>query len=149
MGAYLRKYELVCEKSANYHIASRISEPGNIADILVNSIGVDKYMQEHFSIFVLDTKLNVVGYHEISRGTLNSSPVHPRDVFQAAIATPKCAAIIVTHNHPSGDPTPSRDDIELTKRLINGGEILGVPVMDHIITGDNNYISLKEYTDLF
>lgn len=149
MGAYLKKYELVCEKAASYHIESKASSPENIADILINSIKVNRYMQEHFSIFVLDTKMNVVGYHEISRGTLDAAPVHPRDVFQAAISTPKCAAIIITHNHPSGDPTPSDGDIALTKRLIEGGELLGIRVLDHIITGNSNYISLSDCTDLF
>ena len=76
-------------------------------------------------------------------GVLSSSPVHPREVFKEAIKM-SSAGIVLAHNHPSGDPSPSQDDLLLTTRLRNAGEILGIPVIDHIIFGDNRYISLKE-----
>ena len=143
MGSYFKKYELVCEKSATYHISSRVSSADNIAELLQNTIKAGRLLTEHFFVFVLDTKLELVGYHDISAGTLNSTQVHPREVFQAAIATPKCAAVVVAHNHPSGDPTPSREDIETTRRLLQAGEILGIPVMDHVVIGDGSYTSIR------
>lgn len=149
MSHYLKKYELVCEKSATYTISSRASSPQNIADILTRSIRVDRYMTEHFQVIALNNKMDVIGYHDISIGTVDSTQVHPREVFQAAISTPKCAAIIVSHNHPSGDPAPSREDIETTKRLREAGELLGIPVIDHIITGENMYYSFRENDMLF
>ena len=88
-------------------------------------------------------KNKIVAAHEVSRGTLNTSMVHPREVFKPAVLH-NAAAIICFHNHPSGDPEPSREDIEITERLKNAGEILGIPVYDHIIVGDDRCVSLKE-----
>jgi len=99
--------------------------------------------QEHFRIIMLNTKNQVLKQVEVTVGTLNSSLVHPRDVFSEPIRH-KCASIILIHNHPSGDPTPSREDIDLTYRLVEAGKILGIEVLDHIIIGDGEYISLKE-----
>lgn len=143
MGSYFKKYELVCEKSATYHISNRISSSDNIAELLQSTIKAGRLLTEHFFVFVLDTKMELVGYHDISAGTLNSTQVHPREVFQAAIATPKSAAVVVAHNHPSGDPTPSREDIDVTRRLLQAGEILGIPVMDHVVVGDGSYTSIR------
>lgn len=143
MGSYFKKFELVCEKSATYRIECKCSAPDNIAELLQNTIKAGRLLTEHFFVFVLDNKMDLVGYHDISAGTLNSTQVHPREVFQAAIATPKCAAVIVAHNHPSGDPTPSREDIDVTRRLLQAGEILGIPVMDHVVIGDGSYTSIR------
>jgi DNA repair protein RadC len=98
---------------------------------------------EVFGILCLTTKHCVIAYHEISRGTLDSTLVHPREVFKGALLA-NAAAIIGSHNHPSGDPTPSADDIELTRRLAAAGELLGIPVLDHIIIGEGRYFSFKE-----
>lgn len=76
------------------------------------------------------------------RGTLDSALVHPREVFEAALLA-NAAAIVAGHNHPSGDPTPSPDDVEITRRLAATGEVLGIPVLDHIIVGDGRYYSFK------
>lgn len=143
MGSYFKKFELVCEKSATYRINSRVSSSDNIAALLQHTIKAGRLLTEHFFVFVLDNKMDLVGYHDISAGTLNSTQVHPREVFQAAISTPKCAAVVVAHNHPSGDPTPSREDVDVTRRLLQAGEILGIPVMDHVIIGDGNYTSVR------
>jgi len=89
------------------------------------------------------TKHRVIAYHEVSRGTLDSTLVHPREVFKAAILA-NAAAIIVCHNHPSGAPSPSPDDVELTRRLVATGNLLGIDVLDHIVVGDGRYYSLKE-----
>lgn len=98
---------------------------------------------EVFAMLCLSTKHRVIAYHEVSRGTLDSTLVHPREVFKAAILA-NAAAIVVCHNHPSGDPSPTLDDLEITRRLVATGEVLGVDVLDHIIVGDGRYYSFKE-----
>lgn len=99
--------------------------------------------KEHFIILMLNTKNFVLGIETVSIGSLNSSIVHPRELFKSAI-NKSAAAIILAHNHPSGDATPSREDIEVTKRIKSGGQLLGIDVIDHIIIGDNSYYSFKE-----
>ncbi|MDO7786259.1 RadC family protein [Desulforamulus aquiferis] len=98
--------------------------------------------REFFQALLLNTKNQVISRETISIGTLNASMVHPRELYKIAIRR-SAAAVILVHNHPSGDPTPSREDISLTKRLIEAGEIIGIDVLDHIIIGDNKFISLK------
>ena len=80
---------------------------------------------------------------QISEGSLNQSIVHPREVFSPAVRE-SAAAVILVHNHPSGDPTPSREDLEISRRLKEAGELLGIRVLDHIIIGDNTYVSFVE-----
>src|SRR5437763_10650728 len=87
---------------------------------------------EVFGILCLSTKHRVIAYHEVSRGTLDATLVHPREVFKAALLA-NAAAIIVCHNHPSGDPTPTADDIEVTRRLAATGQVVGIEVLDHIV----------------
>ena len=99
--------------------------------------------REQFSILMLNSKNHVVGYHVVTQGTLNASLVHPREVFKAAILAGS-ASIILAHNHPSGDPRPSSEDLDVTKQLTNAGKILGIDVLDHIIIGCGGaYGSLK------
>ena len=98
---------------------------------------------EVFAMLCLSTKHRVIAFHEVSRGTLDSTLVHPREVFKAALLA-NAAAIVVSHNHPSGDPSPTLDDLEVTTRLVAAGEILGIPVLDHIVVGDGRYFSFKE-----
>ncbi|MCB9906949.1 MAG: JAB domain-containing protein [Planctomycetes bacterium] len=88
--------------------------------------------REVFLVFLLDTSNGLQGYHIVSQGTLNSSLVHPREVFQPAILA-NAASIIVVHNHPSGDPTPSQADRDVTKRLVQAGNLLGIPLLDHLV----------------
>ncbi|KQO01339.1 RadC family protein [Paenibacillus sp. Leaf72] len=99
--------------------------------------------KEHFVCLFLNTKNHIIAQETLSMGTLNASLVHPREVFRAAI---KCssASLICVHNHPSGDPTPSAEDIALTKRLVSAGELVGIEVLDHLVIGDGRFISLKE-----
>ena len=101
------------------------------------------YSEEHFIAFHLDSKLQVVGYQEVSKGTISASLVHPREVFKAALLS-NAYAVIVAHNHPSGSLTPSREDIETTKTLIAAGKILGVQVIDHCIVSSEGMLSLRE-----
>ena len=98
---------------------------------------------EVFAILCLTTKLRVIASHEVSRGTLDSALVHQREVFRAALLS-NAACLVACHNHPSGDPTPSADDVAVTRRLVAAGEVLGIPVLDHIIIGDARYFSFKE-----
>jgi DNA repair protein RadC len=99
--------------------------------------------REHFVIMLLDVRKKVIGINTVAIGILSSCPVHPREVFKSAIMV-NAAAIICVHNHPSGEPDPSRDDLTLTARLKEGGEILGIEVLDHLILGEERYVSLKE-----
>ena len=93
--------------------------------------------REHFAVFLLDTRNRIKGVHEVSTGTLTSSLVHPRESFRLAVQMAASATAFV-HNHPSGDPTPSREDEELTRRLFEAGKLLGIRVLDHVIVGDHN-----------
>lgn len=99
--------------------------------------------REHLICMYLDTKNKINNISTISIGSVNSSIVHPREVFKVAILS-NSSHIILAHNHPSGDTTPSDEDCNITKRLIKSGEILGIKVLDHIIVGDDKYISLRE-----
>ncbi|EDL64694.1 DNA repair protein RadC [Bacillus sp. SG-1] len=99
--------------------------------------------QEHFVCLYLNTKNQVLHKQTIFIGSLNASIVHPREVFKEAFRR-SAASIICIHNHPSGDPTPSREDIEVTKRLVECGKIIGIEVLDHLIIGEKKYVSLKE-----
>ena len=99
--------------------------------------------KEYFRIAILDTKNQIQCIENISVGTLNASIVHPRDVFKIAIKR-NANSIILIHNHPSGDTTPSNEDISITNRLIECGNLVGIKVLDHIIIGDNKFLSFKE-----
>ncbi len=98
---------------------------------------------EHIYVFMLNTKHRFIGDFELSKGTVNSSLASPREVFIEALKN-EAVYIVLVHNHPSGDPNPSRDDIVVTKRMKDAGNIIGITVIDHIIIGDNKYVSLKQ-----
>jgi len=98
--------------------------------------------KEHFLTILLDTRNQVIGVAPISIGSLDSSVVHPREVFKEALAA-SAASVIFVHNHPAGDPSPSEDDIKLTQRLVEAGKIMGVDVLDHVVVADSAYASLK------
>ncbi|KUK35755.1 MAG: DNA repair protein RadC [Thermacetogenium phaeum] len=99
--------------------------------------------REHFRVILLNTKNRVLGVETVSIGSLNSSLVHPREVFKSAVQR-SAAGVILVHNHPSGDPTPSSEDIEITRRLSDAGRVIGIEVLDHIIIGDHLFVSFKE-----
>lgn len=99
--------------------------------------------QEHFVVLFLDTKNQVIHRQTIFIGSLNASIVHPREVFREAVKR-SAASIIVIHNHPSGDPTPSKEDIHVTSRLVDSGKMIGIELLDHLIIGDRKFVSLKE-----
>ncbi|KEZ51171.1 RadC family protein [Metabacillus indicus] len=99
--------------------------------------------QEHFVCLYLNTKNQVLHKQTVFIGSLNASIVHPREVFKEALKR-SAASIICIHNHPSGDPSPSREDIEVTKRLTECGKMIGIELLDHLIIGEQKYVSLKE-----
>jgi DNA repair protein RadC len=103
--------------------------------------------QEHFLVILLDARHRVLRSEVISQGTLTASLVHPREVFRPALRD-AAAALVLVHNHPSGDPTPSAEDREVTARLASAGEILGVRVLDHIVVAERGFCSLREQGEL-
>jgi len=121
--------------------APRITRPQDAADLLLEDMRHLK--EEHFVCLFLNTKNRVIGRQTLSIGSLNASVVHPREVFRAAIRR-SSAAILCAHNHPSGDPTPSDEDLEVTRRLVEAGRVVGIEVLDHLVIGDGRFVSLKE-----
>ncbi len=117
-----------------------IKKPEDVLSQVKNRLKGKK--REYFLILLLDTRNQLIGVTTVSMGSLDSSIVHPREVFKEAISA-SAASVILVHNHPSGDPQPSKEDIELTKRLTKAGEIMGIDVLDHIIVCGENYLSLK------
>lgn len=120
---------------------SSIRLPRDVADLMMPEMR--HLTQEHFVCLYLNTKNQVMGKQTVFVGSLDASIVHPREVFREAIKR-SSASIICLHNHPSGDPTPSREDIAVTKTLQQAGDLIGISLLDHVIIGDGRYISLKE-----
>lgn len=119
----------------------KIGSPESVADIFMERYKYEE--REHFSLLLLDTKNQIIGEVRISTGDLNRSIVNPREVFKIAVKR-SANSIILIHNHPSGDTRPSKEDIAVTQRLIEGAKILGINILDHIIIGYNEYFSMKE-----
>lgn len=134
---------MVKESSHNYNLDAKVNSPRTGVDTINAVFDLKNQACEVFTMLCLNTKNAVAGAHMISMGTLNSSIVHPREVMKAAILN-NSSAVILFHNHPSGDTTPSREDIETTQRLKAAGDLLGIKVLDHIIIGGDNYKSFKE-----
>jgi len=99
--------------------------------------------QEHFYVLMLDTKNNIIGEHLVSKGILDASIIHPREVFKPAIKN-SASKIILVHNHPSGDPNPSQEDLDITEKIIKAGEEIGIKVLDHMIIGRGQWGSWKD-----
>ena len=131
------------EVSMNYPTLSyAIKSPDDAATIGKEFMRIHEEPEEYMYMICMNVKNKVIGVFEISHGTVNASLVTPREVFQKALLA-NAVSIIVMHNHPSGDSTPSREDIEVTKRLVEAGKVIGIEVLDHIVVGDR-YSSLKE-----
>lgn len=117
-----------------------INSPEDAAGIMMEDM---RYLdREHFMALLLNTKNQVIAIDAVSIGTLNTSSVHPRELFRSAIKR-SAASLVLVHNHPSGDATPSREDLDVTRRICEAGKIIGIEVLDHIIIGDNKFTSLK------
>lgn len=130
-----RLYTLPC------HTGHTIKCPQDITSILMPEMRFLR--KEVFKVVLLSTKNRVVEIPEVSVGSLSSSIVHPREVFTTAVKR-SASAVCFVHNHPSGDPEPSSEDIETTRRLVSSGEVLGIKVLDHLVIGDGRFVSFKE-----
>jgi DNA repair protein RadC len=135
--------------AASLELGRRVFAPGvgpraliQADDVHAVARDLELARREHFVAFLLDARNRVLARETISVGTLSASLVHPREVFAPAIER-RAAAIIVVHNHPSGDPEPSADDLALTRRLVQAGILVGIEVLDHLVIGHGTYVSLK------
>lgn len=138
-----RKAVLEKDYSVNYpEMDSMMNSPEKVARLAKEFLHMHENTEEYMYMLCLNTKLRLTGIFEISHGNVNSSIVGTREVFQKALLG-NAVSIILMHNHPSGDCTPSREDIAVTKKLVDAGRIVGVEVLDHIIIG-SSYTSLKE-----
>lgn len=118
-----------------------VKSANDVSNLLMEDM---RYLKkEMFKAILLDTKNKVLKIVNVSTGSLNASIVHPREVFSEAIKC-GCNSIIFVHNHPSGDPVPSNEDLHTTERLVKAGDILGIKVLDHVVLGDGRYVSFKE-----
>ena len=136
--------KMVRESSVLYNIR-RISEPKDIVDL--GKKFLDELDREELIVACLNAKNEVNSVNVVSIGSLNNSIVHPREVFKTAILS-NAASIVMIHNHPSGDVTPSKEDKEITLRIKESGTILGICLLDHIIIGNDTYYSFKEHGDI-
>lgn len=147
MGKRISVYtvKLIRESAKIYDLKTKIvRSPDDGARAFREVFDVSAMTKEHFLLATLNTKNEIIGMHVIHIGSVNASVVHPREVFQQALLN-NASSIIVAHNHPSGDPTPSREDIEVTKRLAEAGKLIGIDCLDHLVIGDENrFVSLKE-----
>jgi DNA repair protein RadC len=135
-------YKVMLIKDSSTEIKEPVRSPFDVKRVFMQYLeGADR---ENMVVAFLDRKGNLLGLNTVSVGGLHSSIVHPREVFKPAIIM-GAASVILCHNHPSGDTTPSKEDIDITRRLINAGEIIGIQILDHVIVGDDNYYSLKEH----
>ncbi|MBN1623916.1 MAG: DNA repair protein RadC [Clostridia bacterium] len=119
----------------------RISSPDDIGALYIEKFR--NLNREYFTVLVLNTRNEIIRELNISIGSLSETVVHPREVFSEVMKEP-AAAVVLMHNHPSGDPAPSKNDKETTKRLVEAGKILGIRILDHVIIGDGNMFSFKE-----
>ena len=123
------------------HERPQVRSPADVASLLMVEMGLLE--QEHLRVVLLDTKNHVVRVATIYTGSLNTAVLRVGEVFREAIRA-NCASLIVVHNHPSGDPTPSPEDVRVTEQLVEAGKLLDIDVLDHVVIGRNRYVSLKE-----
>ena len=133
------RLQMVREEKFEYDV--QIKQSDDVYELALK-LGYADFAEEVFGMFCVNSKGNVVDYMEVSHGNLNSSVVHPREVFKRALLA-NAAAILLVHNHPSGSTEPSDEDISTTRRLVEAGKLMGVEIVDHIIVGDCNYTSMK------
>jgi len=119
----------------------KITSPADVADIFIPILRDE--MQEHFIVICLNSSNKIIKYKIISTGTLNSSVIHAREIFKVAVDN-NAASVILMHNHPSGNPEPSNEDIAITRRLAEAGKIMDIPVFDHIIVAGKKFVSLVD-----
>ena len=136
------RVQYVCRADSTSHVpCTRISNPREAATLLIGIL--DSEAVEVFGLLCLTTTHRILCYHELARGTLDTVAVSPREIFKVALLS-NSACVVVAHNHPSGDPAPSQNDRELTRRLTAAGAVMGMDVGDHVIVGHGTYYSFKE-----
>lgn len=126
--------------AGDVHSRIPIKSPEDVVSMTMEEMKY--YDREHFRVMYLDRKGGLLKMEDVSVGGLHSSIVHPREVFKTAVKK-SAASMILVHNHPSGDPTPSQEDIDITHRLLEAGKLMGIEIIDHVVIGDNKYCSLK------
>jgi DNA repair protein RadC len=136
------RLRLVREAQLDYEPITQPLEAERTVRLIATKL-LDGLDREAGLVLALDSRNRPIGCHVVSIGSLSASLIHPREVFKFAILA-NAASLIFAHNHPSGDPTPSKDDIELTRRLVNAGQLLGIEVIDALITGYDTLLSFKE-----
>lgn len=142
-----QRLALVRETSHRYDLNRNIGGPEDAAKAFNTVLHLDESPQEIFAALYTSTKMDIVGMQVLTMGCINKSLAEPAEVFKAALLY-NASSVILAHNHPSGDPEPSKEDIEATMRIVKAGEILGIPVDDHIIIGNGRYVSLCERGNL-
>lgn len=134
-------YQVQLKRAGCVRETEKITSPYDITRLIRLYLeGADR---ENFVVVMLDTKNHVIGITTVSVGSLDTAIVHPREVFKPAILA-NAATVVLAHNHPSGDPTPSPDDVAVTRKLQEAGDMIGIEVLDHVIIGDTRHTSLKE-----
>ena len=126
---------------ASYHDTVCFTDPKTIAQYYMEDLRHAN--QEQMKLLLLNTKSRLIGETDISKGTVNSAVISPRELFVEALQK-NAVSIVLLHNHPSGDPTPSKEDVLITRRIQEAGRLIGVELLDHIVIGDNCYVSLRE-----
>jgi DNA repair protein RadC len=139
------KYAVKCvkEKSFQYYASRKFRSPGDVFKLFIDALRVSEEPVENVWVVAMNGRHEMLGYTAVSRGGMTQAPVHPRSVFQFLLNCNALAGIIV-HNHPSGDPEPSDSDIDVTRRLVEAGKIMGIEIADHIVIGEYGFVSLKE-----
>ncbi len=141
--AYVWEYSLTRKRALEVCEGERAQRPEDIARFL-RSLRIQDYEQEHFLTIILDTKHQIKGFCTVTVGLIDRSQVHSREVFRTAIMQ-GASHVILAHNHPSGDPTPSAQDIDCTKDLVAAGKIVGIEVIDHVIIGLATQSRVRDY----
>lgn len=142
----LKKYNvtLVKEECKRYETINRkVDCPKKIADVLTTAMEMENLAQEIFVLLAFDTKKNLIGLFEVSRGTISETLVHPAEIFKRALVC-NAHSIAIAHNHPSGNARPSSEDKQVTERIKRCGEMMGIPLIDHVIIGDGQFYSFVE-----
>ena len=146
MSYRLPRYSVALVREGSSHTGKKHVHAPEDVHAIVSAEYADAVV-ETAMMLALDMKNKIIGIFEISRGSLNASIIHPRDVFQRAILV-NAASVILVHNHPSGDPTPSPEDVALTKKLVEAGRVMDITILDHVICGEGKYASLRERGEL-
>ena len=138
-----KRSELIKEKTVDYSTCKKLQSPELIVEALNSLLDLQNMAEEYIYLLTLNTKSDITGIFEISHGTVSNCLVSPREIFSRALMI-GATGIILVHNHPSGYPEPSREDMHLTKRLKKAGELIGIELLDHIIIGDKCFISFRK-----